>query len=111
MLESTVVSVEQANEQLGEGGALMVDLRKPEDFAAGHVPGAVNVAYEDLVRGEPPVGGLLPHPLTLAAVLGTMGLTSTRQTQRAWSVQQRALGCGSTSGCGPRARTAWPATA
>ena len=78
MLDSTVVSVEQANEQLGEGGALMVDLRKPEDFAAGHVPGAVNVAYEDLVRGEPPVGGLLPYPGTLAAVLGAMGLISER---------------------------------
>ena len=74
---------EQVNEQLaGTASAtesvLIVDMRKAEDFATGHVPGAVNASYEGLVRSEPPVGGLLPHAATLARVFGAMGLTCAR---------------------------------
>ena len=79
MHESIVVSPKQVNEQLTiVGAALVVDLRKAEDFAAGHVPGAVNASYDDLVRGEPPVGGLLPYATTLARVFGALGLSADR---------------------------------
>ena len=59
-------------------GALVVDLRKPEAFAVGHVPGAVRVDYASLVRSEPPVGGLLPHEADLSALLSGLGLTPGR---------------------------------
>lgn len=90
MPESIVVTPDQVNELVndqlntadGAAGAantpLIVDLRKAEDFAAGHVPGAVNAAYADLVRGEPPVGGLLPYVTTLARVFGALGLRADR---------------------------------
>jgi thiosulfate/3-mercaptopyruvate sulfurtransferase len=42
------------------------------------VPGAVNASYDDLVRGEPPVGGLLPYATTLARVFGALGLSADR---------------------------------
>jgi thiosulfate/3-mercaptopyruvate sulfurtransferase len=57
-------------------GAIFVDLRKPEEFAAGHVPGAVRMDYSSLVRGEPPVGGLLPDDAALSALFSSIGLTS-----------------------------------
>ncbi|MFP2957349.1 rhodanese-like domain-containing protein [Myxococcus sp. 1LA] len=31
-----------------EAGATLVDVRTPEEFAAGHLPGAVNIPVEDL---------------------------------------------------------------
>jgi len=65
-------------EAAARGGALIVDLRKPEIFAAGHVPGALHLDYAALVRGEPPVGGLLPHEPDLSAVLSGLGLTPQR---------------------------------
>jgi rhodanese-related sulfurtransferase len=38
----TIVSIEQA-EELMANGASFVDVRTPEEFADGHVPGAINV--------------------------------------------------------------------
>lgn len=38
------VSPEQLNEQLEQGSVgLVVDVREPEEFAGGHLPGAVNI--------------------------------------------------------------------
>ncbi|WP_114313426.1 rhodanese-like domain-containing protein [Thermus caldifontis] len=31
-------------------GALVVDVRTPQEFAQGHVPGAINLPVEDIVR-------------------------------------------------------------
>lgn len=33
---------------LAEQGALVLDVRTPAEYAAGHVPGAVNVPYDEL---------------------------------------------------------------
>lgn len=33
---------------LAEQGALLLDVRTPEEYASGHVPGAVNVPYDEL---------------------------------------------------------------
>ena len=41
------VTVEDAAELL-EGGAAAVDVREPEEYAAGHVPGAVNIPMGQL---------------------------------------------------------------
>ncbi|NOJ78319.1 rhodanese-like domain-containing protein [Myxococcus xanthus] len=33
-----------------EAGATLVDVRTPEEFAAGHIPGAVNIPVDELAR-------------------------------------------------------------
>lgn len=33
-----------------EAGAILVDVRTPEEFAAGHLPGAVNIPVDELPR-------------------------------------------------------------
>ncbi|TXN31389.1 FAD-dependent oxidoreductase [Lacisediminihabitans profunda] len=46
-----------------EAGARLIDVRRPDEFAAGHIPGAVNVPLDEL-RGrldELPVGSLIVH--------------------------------------------------
>ncbi|MFT5173524.1 MAG: thiosulfate/3-mercaptopyruvate sulfurtransferase [Gammaproteobacteria bacterium] len=79
MFESFVVTTNQVHAQLADvGAALIVDMRSAQDFAAGHVPGAVHVLYDDIVRAEPPVGGLLPLPVTLARLFGAIGLSADR---------------------------------
>ena len=40
--------------------ALVVDARDPSEFAAGHIPGAVNVPYEEAARDPAPLGRLQP---------------------------------------------------
>lgn len=44
-----VVTGAQA-QALQQGGALVLDVRTPAEFAAGHVPGAVNVPFDELDR-------------------------------------------------------------
>lgn len=54
---------------------LLVDVCKPEVYAAGHLPCAVHVDYASLVRAEPPVGGLLPDRAVLQTLLRKLALT------------------------------------
>ncbi len=54
---------------------LVVDLCDPTRYAAGHIPGAVQCAYADLVRAEPPAMGLLPTEEWLSRLLSGLGLT------------------------------------
>ena len=56
------------------GAVLVVDMRKSEAFAQGHVPGAVRLDYAALVREDPPVGGLLPDDAVLSALFSSLGL-------------------------------------
>lgn len=60
---------------LNDPGLLVVDLRAPQAYAAGHVPGAVNLNYAEIVRAAPPAMGLLPDEKQLGAVLSRIGLT------------------------------------
>jgi phage shock protein E len=45
-------------------GAKVVDVRTPEEFASGHVPGAVNIPYEEIGKRTSEIG-----PTSTAVVL------------------------------------------
>lgn len=42
----TDVDVAEAQQIVDDGGAVIVDVRTPEEFAAGHLPGAININVE-----------------------------------------------------------------
>lgn len=48
--------------RLVEAGARLVDVRTPEEFAAGHIPGAVNIPVQELDRR---IGELEPKERTV----------------------------------------------
>jgi thiosulfate/3-mercaptopyruvate sulfurtransferase len=56
----------------GSTDVVLVDTRTPEEFAEGHVEGAVNVDWRDLV--DPDTRGLKPRE-ELAAILDSYGVT------------------------------------
>lgn len=60
---------------LVDGGASLVDVRTAEEFAAGAIPGAVNVPLDELRDrvGELPAGDLIVH-----CQVGQRGHTATR---------------------------------
>lgn len=74
-----IVEPEQLRERLGARELLVVDLCRPEVYAAVHVPGAVHLDYSAIIASRPPVGGLLPDAEALARVLSGIGLTPERQ--------------------------------
>lgn len=39
-----------------EGGARLVDVRTPEEFASGHLPGAINLPVQDLPERAAEIG-------------------------------------------------------
>ena len=36
-----------------ETGYIILDVRRPDEFASGHIPGAINVANEDITDERP----------------------------------------------------------
>jgi ArsR family transcriptional regulator len=70
-------------ERIREGSVIVLDVRPPEEYAAGHVPGAVAAPA---ARGEPgsvaeaqACGGLLPRPLLRAGVRSGPATARARQ--------------------------------
>jgi len=42
------ISPEEVREKLRDANAQIVDIRQPDSFAAGHIPGAINVPMSEL---------------------------------------------------------------
>ncbi|WP_256679159.1 rhodanese-like domain-containing protein, partial [Pseudomonas sp. MWU12-2323] len=42
------ISREELRQRLQEGGMALLDVRSPQEFAQGHLPGAINIPLEEL---------------------------------------------------------------
>ena len=52
--EYTSITMEDAKQIFQEkGDYLIVDVRRVDEFAEGHIPGAINIANEDILSAEP----------------------------------------------------------
>ena len=52
--EYTSITMEDAKQIFQEkGDYLIVDVRRADEFAEGHIPGAINIANEDIASTEP----------------------------------------------------------
>jgi len=70
-----IIEVEQLQTNLEHPQLLLVDLSSPETYVQYHIPGAVFLEYNWIVRMEHPRMGLLPDPAQLTNVLSALGLT------------------------------------
>ena len=57
---------------------LVLQVTAPNVYAEAHLPGALHVAPAELIRGEPPAVGKLPHRDALLALFRRVGLTRDR---------------------------------
>ncbi|RLU02429.1 MAG: sulfurtransferase [Ketobacter sp.] len=60
---------------LGQPGLLLVDLCRPEQYAAAHIPGAVYLPFMQLMSGQMPGPGKLPPEAALSEIFSALGLT------------------------------------
>jgi rhodanese-related sulfurtransferase len=61
------VSAQQLDAMLRSGDALVVDVREADEFAAGHIPGAINMPLSDFQPSR------LPNPEGRTLVLNCLG--------------------------------------
>ena len=71
-----LIEPEQLARHLDDKLVLIVDMRSPDAYTKGHIPGAVNLAYVNIIRPLPPAMGMAPDSAQLSAVLSSIGLTS-----------------------------------
>ena len=50
----TSITMDEAKEIFGtQGDYIILDVRRADEFAQGHIPGAINIANEDIADVEP----------------------------------------------------------
>jgi len=54
---------------------LLVDVGSPNNYRAGHVPGALHLSPAEIQRGAPPAPGKIPEPERLGRTFSRLGLT------------------------------------
>lgn len=69
-----IVEPDLLQEHLADDKLLIVDLCSEQNFARGHVPGAVHVSPRELVSGTPPAPGKLPAEQQLNRLFSRLGL-------------------------------------
>lgn len=71
-------SLTEVEDVLNSGaGWKLIDLRKPEEFGQGHIPGAQNVWRTDITDTTFPYGGMMPTQHQMEELLSELGLTPT----------------------------------
>jgi len=63
---------------LAAPGLLIVDMRSPELYVRGHIPGAIQLNYTSLIQAVPPAMGLMAGLDRLSAVFSAIGLAPDR---------------------------------
>ena len=71
-----IVSVQELPDYIGKEGVVIVDTRSPEDYAAGHVEGAVNIPTDEIVINVP-VKNMLTSQKKIEKLMGANGISNT----------------------------------
>lgn len=70
-----LIQPNQAERFIAEQSPMIIDLCHPDNYARGHVLGAINLDYQHLVHGQPPAPGYLPNLQRLQNLVDTLGLS------------------------------------
>ncbi len=72
---SLLVSGQEVADHLVEPGIRILDVRRPERYAAGHIPGAVNLPIAEITRTMNGVPGILAPVAEVEQALGRRGVS------------------------------------
>jgi len=77
------VSLLQATQLINQGKAIIVDVREPGDFAAGHVRDAKNIPYKELLQRARELEKFKSKALVLMCRSGVQSSKATMQLKKA----------------------------
>ncbi|MDF2444803.1 MAG: hypothetical protein K0S46_39 [Moraxellaceae bacterium] len=67
---------ELVQRQAAGESVLVIDVRSPEEFAAGHVPGALNLPHDTITGSEPALRGWKQKPVVIYCRSGRRASTA-----------------------------------
>mgnify|MGYP000942288806 CR=1 FL=1 len=70
-----LVSTTWVNANLNHQNIKIIDIRKPEDYNAGHIPNAVNFPYTELQVDKNGISGMLPSAEYMEDKLRNLGIS------------------------------------
>lgn len=73
---SRLVTTEWVSDNLDNKNVKIIDIRKPENYAEGHIPGALNLSYKELQVETNGVKGMIPSGDQIATKLSSLGVES-----------------------------------
>ena len=73
---SRLVTTEWVSDNLDNKNVKIIDIRKPENYAEGHIPGALNLSYKELQVETNGVKGMIPSGDQIASKLSSLGVES-----------------------------------
>ncbi len=73
--EPLILAADELSSYIGQEKVVIVDTRSAEDYAAGHVQGAVNIPTDDIVINVP-VKNMLTSEKKIAKVMGANGISN-----------------------------------
>lgn len=71
-----LIDAAELETRLDQPNLLIIDLCRPEQYAAAHIPGAVYLPFSQLMSGQMPGPGKLPPEANLSQVFSALGLTA-----------------------------------
>lgn len=74
MTEDWLIEPAALKTRLDAQNLLLLDIRTEEEFGNGHLPGALQLSFERLLKTAPPVGGLLPDSDVVTEIFQSLGL-------------------------------------
>lgn len=73
--DTLIISAKSLTDYIGADNVVIIDMQSANDYAARHVPGAVNITKADIVVNEP-VSNMLAPASTIEQVLGSKGISN-----------------------------------
>lgn len=73
--DTIIISAKDLKDYIGKDNVAIVDMQSANDYAARHVPGAVNILRSDIVINVP-VDNMLASEKTIEEVLGNKGINN-----------------------------------
>ena len=73
--ESLLVSAEELKDYIGKENVVIVDMQGAEEYAAGHVEGAVNIQKDDIIINVP-VSTMLTSEKKIESLMGSKGISN-----------------------------------
>ncbi len=72
---SLILGAKELSEYIGKDGVVIVDTRSADEYAAGHVQGAVNIPTDEIVINVP-VKNMLTSQKKIEKVMGANGISN-----------------------------------